>query len=67
MRIEGKLTIGQVVALKKQFQDAGDEALTFVVSSLDNYPRIALRVREQDDWTLQPMYTVTPGMVEGPL
>lgn len=64
MRIEDNLVIGQIVSLKKQFQDAGDSGLHFYVASLDNYPRIALRAREQDGWTLQPTYTVTPGMIE---
>jgi hypothetical protein len=56
-------TIGQVVKIKPEFQDCGDDQLTFVVASLDNYPRILLQVLEQGDMPIQPIYTVTVDMI----
>ena len=56
-------TIGQVVKIKPQWQDCGDDKLTFIVASLDNYPRIALTVLEQGDMPIQPIYTVTVNMI----
>ncbi len=56
--------IGQMVKIKPQWQDCGDDKLTFVVASLDNYPRIALTVLEQGDMPIQPIYTVTESMIE---
>jgi hypothetical protein len=55
--------IGQVVKIKPEFQDCGDDKLTFIVASLDNYPRILLQVLEQGDMPIQPIYTVTVNMI----
>jgi hypothetical protein len=55
--------IGQVVKIKPEFQDCGDDKLTFIVASLDNYPRILLQVLEQDHMPIQPIYTVTVDMI----
>lgn len=57
-------TIGQMVKIKPQFQDSGDDQLTFVVASLDNYPRIVLQVLEQSGMPIQPTYTVTENMIQ---
>lgn len=57
-------TIGQVVKIKPEWQDTGDDQLTFVVASLDNYPRILLQVLEQNHMPIQPIYTVSADMVE---
>jgi hypothetical protein len=56
--------IGQMVTIKPQWQDCGDDKLTFIVASLDNYPRILLQVLEQGDMPIQPIYTVTESMIE---
>ena len=56
-------TIGQMVKIKRQFQDSGDDQLTFIVASLDNYPRIVLQVLEQSWMPIQPTYTVTVDMI----
>jgi hypothetical protein len=56
--------IGQMVKIKPQWQDCGDDQLTFIVASLDNYPRILLQVLEQDHMPIQPIYTVTESMIE---
>ena len=56
-------TIGQMVKIKSQFQDSGDDKLTFIVASLDNYPRILLTVLEQSGMPIQPTYTVTVDMI----
>ena len=56
-------TIGQMVKIKPQFQDSGDDKLTFIVASLDNYPRISLTVLEQSAMPIQPIYTVTIDMI----
>jgi hypothetical protein len=58
------LIIGTIVKLKPQWQDAGDDQLTFVVASLDKYPRISLKVREQSAMPIQPTYTVTEDMIQ---
>jgi hypothetical protein len=55
--------LGQVVTIKPEFQDCGDDQLTFVVASLDNYPRISLTVVEQGDMPIRPIYTVTESMI----
>ena len=55
--------LGQVVTIKPEFQDCGDDQLTFVIASLDNYPRIALTVLEQGDMPIQPRYIVTVDMI----
>jgi hypothetical protein len=55
--------IGQMVKIKPQWQDCGDDKLTFIVASLDNYPRISLTVLEQDHMPIQPIYTVTVDMI----
>jgi hypothetical protein len=55
--------LGQVVTIKPQWQDCGDDKLTFVVANLDNYPRISLTVLEQDHMPIQPIYTVTVNMI----
>jgi hypothetical protein len=52
-----------MVKIKPQWQDCGDDKLTFVVASLDNYPRIALTALEQGDMAIQPIYTVTVDMI----
>lgn len=56
-------TIGQMVKIKPQFQDSGDDKLTFVIASLDNYPRILLTVLEQSSMPIQPIYTVAVDMI----
>ena len=56
-------TIGQIVKIRTQFQDSGDDQLTFIVASLDNYPRILLTVLEQSVMPIQPIYTVTVDMI----
>ena len=56
-------TIGKMVRIKPEFQDCGDDKLTFMVTSLDNYPRISLTVVEQGDMPIRPIYTVTESMI----
>ena len=56
-------TIGQIVKIRTQFQDSGDDQLTFIIASLDNYPRISLSVLEQSAMPIQPIYTVTVDMI----
>ena len=56
-------TIGQIVKIRTQFQDSGDDQLTFIIASLDNYPRIVLQVLEQSGMPIQPTYTVTVDMI----
>ena len=56
-------TIGQIVKIQPQWQDSGDDKLTFIIASLDNYPRIVLTVLEQSGMPIQPTYTVTVDMI----
>ena len=56
-------TIGQMVKIQPQWQDCGDDQLTFIVASLENYPRILLTVLEQSAMPIQPIYTVTVDMI----
>lgn len=56
-------TIGQMVKIQPQWQDSGDDQLTFIVASLDNYPRISLTALEQSVMPIQPIYTVTVDMI----
>ena len=57
-------TIGKMVRIRPHWQDSGDDKLTVIIASLDNYPRIVLQVLEQSGMPIQPTYTVTENMIQ---